>query len=303
MENTDTNSYKTFKILFIILSIIVATFTLTGYIATSDRGGTLSLFSFESFYVYIITIAVSLYMVITNKNANFMIILSLLTYVWTYYLMQQLIEYLSEVNIIIEPFFYIYLSSAVFLIISLFFNDKKQDNKKPLTNFQNENTEMTNSLNKNNFMFASFVLGLKEIPLNTEVLLVNNVLDNSLDLIYFVDNNNRTIKFPTNIIKQISYKSDIRMQNISKKFESNEMKSMLLSAVTFGGTPLLQFAGAHVFNSFFDAVSNNYDKVDFNVYYEITIETLIDGQEIEYVLNTDSNPEEFIKQVSNGVIK
>lgn len=303
MEKTNTNSYKTFKILFIILSIIVVAFTLTGYMLTSKEGGAIPLTSFESFYVYVIAIAISLYMVINNKNANIMIFLSLLTYVWTYYLVQQIIEYITDVNIIIEPFFYIYLSSAIFLIISLFFNDKKQINKNISTNFQNPNINIANNLNKNNFIFASFILGLKGIPLNTEVLLVNNVPDNSLDLIYAIDNNNQTIKLPIGTIKNISYKISMRIQNISKKTESNETKSMLLSAVVFGGNPMLQLAGNSAFKSLFDGISNNYDKVNFNTCYEITIETLIDGQEIKFILNTDTNPEEFTKQILNIVMK
>ena len=44
-------------------------------------------------------------------------------------------------------------------------------------------------LNKDNFLFAHFILGKKEIPFNSEILLVNNVLDKSLDLIYNVENN------------------------------------------------------------------------------------------------------------------
>ena len=134
MEKTDLNSYKTLKVLFIIISIIVVAFTLTGYMLTSKEGGAVPLTSFESFYVYIITVSISLYMVINNKNANGMIVLTILTYLWTYYLVQQMIKYITDVNIIIEPLFYVYLSSAIFLVISLFFNNMKTD-KKVKTNF------------------------------------------------------------------------------------------------------------------------------------------------------------------------
>ena len=296
INNGNTNIFKTRKIIFIIISIIIVLFTLTGNMLTSKEGGAVSLTSFESFYVYIITIGITLYMVINNnKNANIIIVLSILTYAWTYYLVQQMIKYIIDVNINIEPFFYVYLSSSIFLIISLFFNEKKQVSNE----LQNSKINIEKNLNKDNFIFANFVLGLKEIPYNTETLLVNNIPDNSLDLIYSINNNNQTIKVPINNIKSISYKTSVKMQNVTKKIESNETKSMLLSAVVFGSNPILQLAGNSAFNSLFDGLSNNYDKINYNAYYEITIETFINDEEIKYILETNSNPDIFIKQVND----
>ena len=301
MENKGSNSYKTFKILFIILSIVVVLFTLTGYIITSKEGGGVALTSFESFYAYVITIAISLYLIMNDKNGNITLFLSLLTYIWTYYLVQRMIEYITDVTIVIEPFFYLYLSSAIFIIISLFFNPKKQEIKKLQTNFQNLNIDVANNLNKDNFIFANFILGLKGVPINTEVLLVNNIQDNSLDLIYAINDNSQTIKLPIGNIKNISYKNCIRMQNVSRKVESNETKSRLLSAVVFGGNPILQLAGNSAFNSIFDEISNNYDKVNFNSYYEINIEALINNQEVKFIMSTDTYPNQFIKQILNKI--
>lgn len=303
VDNANVNNFKIFKIIFIIISIVIVLFTLSGNMLTSYEGGAVSLTSFESFYAYIITIALSLYMIVKNKNANVMIILSLLTYVWTYYLVQQMIKYVTNVSIIVEPFFYVYLSSSIFLIISLFFNENKEINNEIPASLQNANINMESNLNKDNFIFASFVLGLKGIPLNTETLLVNNITDNSLDLIYAIDNNSQTIRIPISNIKSISYKTSMRMQNTSKKVQSNEMKGILLSAVVFGGNPLLQSVGNSAFNYLFDDLSNNYDKVNFNAYYVIDLETFINGQEVKFVLNTDYNPDVFIKQVNNIMSK
>ncbi len=303
VNNTSANNFKTIKIMFIVISVIIVLFTLNGYMLTSKEGGAVPLTAFESFYFYIITIGIALYKISKNKNANIVIILSILTYAWTYFLVQQMIKYITQVNIIVEPFFYIYLSSSIFLIISLFINEKKQVNNEKTINPENTNIGIESSLNKDNFIFANFVLGLKGIPLDTETLLVNNIPDNSLDLIYAINNNNQTIKVPINNIKSISYKTNMRLQNFSKKVESNEMKSLLLSAVVFGGSPMLQLAGNSVFNSLFDGISNNYDKVNFNAYFEITIETFINNQEIKFVLNTTSNPEIFIKQINDTISK
>ena len=296
MKKTNTNIIK---IVLIMISLIIVIFTLTGYMLTSKEGGRVPLTSFESFYAYIITVGFALYMATNNKNANVMIVLSLLTYGWTYYLVQQMIKTITDIDIIIEPFFYIYLSSSIFLIISLFFNGKKQVNNEVPIGLPNSNFGIENNINKDNFIFANFVLGLKGIPLNTEALLVNNIPDNSLDIIYSISNNNQTIKIPIYNIKNISYKTSMKMQNNSGKVESNETKSMLLSAVVFGGHPMLQLAGNSAFNSLFDGLSNNYDKVNFNSYYEITIDTFINGQEIQFILDTFSDPDIFIKQVNS----
>lgn len=300
-NNTNKNNLKTVKIILMVISIIIVLFTLTGYMLTSKEGGAVSLISFESFYFYIAIIGIALYMVITNKDANIMILLALLTYVWTYYLVQQMIKYVTDVNIIIEPFFYIYLSSSIFLIISLFVNEKNQVNKEISSSLKSSNIVMDNNLNKDNFIFASFVFGLKGIPYNTETLLVNNITDNSLDLIYLINNNNQTIKVPINNIKNISYKTSMRMQNTPKKVEENETKSMLLSAVVFGGNPMLQFVGNSAFNTLFDGL--NYNKINLNTYYEITVEIFINNEEIKIVLDTNVNPDMFIRQVNTAMSK
>lgn len=317
MQNKNKSSLNSIKILFIFLSIITVAFSLTGNILISNKGG-VSLLTFESFYVYVITIAISLYMTLTNKNANIVIFISILTYLWTYYLVQQMITLITDVQISIGTHFYIYLSSVIFLILSLFFNNKKEistntntinntntgtsnntntsNNQQPVTNKPN------NDFNENKCIFTHFLTGIKGIPLNTMILLVNNIPDNTLDLIYSVNNNekdSKTIKLPINTINNISFYTKTRIENINKKVEENETKSALLSAVVFGGNPLLQLAGSSGFNSLFDSVSNNYNKVGYTTYYEITIETLTNNQELIIVLTTETNPETFINEIPN----
>ncbi len=301
MQNENKSSSNSIKILFIFLSIIVVAFSLTGNILISNKGS-VSLLSFESFYIYVATIAISLYMTLTNKNANIVIFISILTYLWTYYLVHQMIVLVTDVQISIGTHFYIYLSSVIFLILSLFFNDKKEINTNISNNQQQVTNNPNNDFNENKFIFTHFLTGIKEIPLNTMMLLVNNIPDNSLDLIYSVNNNekdSKTIKLPINTIKNISFDTKIKMQNINKKVEENETKSALLSAVVFGGNPLLQLTGNSGFNNLFNSVSNNYNKVDYNTYYQITIKTLINNQELKLVLTTETNPETFIKKIPN----
>ena len=73
--------------------------------------------------------------------------------------------------------------------------------------------EINNNITKDDFIFGNFVLGLKGIPYNTEVLLVNNFMENTLDLVYTIDNSNQTIKVPVSDIKSISNKTIVRMQS------------------------------------------------------------------------------------------
>lgn len=154
-------------------------------------------------------------------------------------------------------------------------------------------------LDKDCFVFTNYMMGIKGLAYNTDMLLVNNIPDNTVDLIYAIDGNNQVVKINKNDIKNITSNARVKMQNISKKPENNETKSMLLSAVVFGGNPILQMAGAGGFNSLFDSLSSNYNKVNLNTVYEITIE--VNGEEEKtYVLNSEVDPEEFIEKIKKG---
>lgn len=292
MKKSSQNNIQKIKIILIVISIAIVLFSLNGYMITSKEGGAIPLTLFESFYVYLLTVSFAIYLIIKNKKSNGMIFLSILTYIWTYLIIRQMIKQFNDVNINIEPLFYVYLSSAIFLVISLFLNEK--NNKEKNINLENINSNIKNTLSKDNFLFANFILGIKEIPLMQEILLVNNVQDNSLDLIYMINNNRQTMKISINCIKNISFKTSMKMQNMTKKVESNETRNMLLSAVMFGGNPLLQLIGNSAFNSLFEGISNNYDKVNFSAYFEINITAFVNDQEIKLLMNTTSNPKAFI---------
>lgn len=286
---------KKLKILMVVLSLIIVMFSLTGNIITTSVGGSVSLLKFESFFVYIIAIVVALYMIFTDKNANIAIFVAILTYAWTYYLIQQMIDVIIDIKINITPTFYIYLSSVIFLIISLFINDKKQSNILEKSDIQKSENNLPD---ENSFIFTNFISGIKEISLDTIVLIVNNSMDNSLDCVYSTNNQEKkTIKIPISAVTNITFIPKVRMQNIAKKPESNEVKSALLSAVVFGGNPLLQLAGATGFNNLFNSVSNNYDKINYSEYYEIIIMITMNNEDMKLILTTDTNPEQFIKKL------
>ena len=286
------------KVILLILSFLLVVFSTTGQIIISSKGS-VSIMQFESFYLYIVTIIASIYLIINNKNANIPIIINLLSYLYTYYLVHETIKRVVEVKTTLGNSYYIYMISSIFVLLSLFFNNKE----KKLTKENEVNNNVDKEIDKNNFLFTNFLTGLKGIALNTTILLINDNTDKTINMVYKDinnENNNLNIKIPIVNIKDISYISRVKMQNTNKKIEENSTKSALLSAAMFGGSPLLQLAGTTGLNNLFNSLSNNYEKVNYNSYYEITINTVINNIETKLIFTTDNNPEEFINLVNKN---
>lgn len=227
------NDKKNIQLLLILIAIILVAISLTGDIVTSQAGG-VSLFTFESFYFFIIGIIISLYFWYKNKNNKGPLAFALITYPWTYYRVYELIHYIKEVKLTVTPLFYLYLSSYLFLFIAMFFSAKSSKN------IAHETKEKeTSPVQKEDFLFTRFLIGAKEIPYNASILLVNNVPSHTLDMIYIIDQQETTKQIPLNNITNLSYIRKLRTTNYVKKVEENQTKSMLLSAAMFGGSPLL----------------------------------------------------------------
>ena len=281
------------KLIFILLSFIIVMFSSAEAIVVSNKGSA-NLLTFESFYAYLVIIVFAIYNILKNKKSNLLIVLALLTYVWTYFLIQQMINNITDVNITISNNFYLYLSSSVFLLFSLFINDNKK--KETIEKLSSSGNDFGDSL----FLFTSFVLGVKEIPFDSEVLITNNLEENTINLIYRINNSNQNFQIQKNKIKNISCTSRARTAIKNKEVEDNETKSLLLSAVMFGGNPIVQTLGNDGFNMLFNTLSNNYDKVEFNVEYEIIIEYLMDNQLKRIVVVSKMNPKKFLDNILNN---
>ncbi|CDE73644.1 unknown [Clostridium sp. CAG:451] len=281
------------KLIFILLSFIIVMFSSTAAIVVSNKGSA-NLLTFESFYAYLVIIVFAIYNILKNKKSNLLIVLALLTYAWTYLLIQQMINNITDVNITISNNFYLYLSSSVFLLFSLFINDNKK--KETIEKLSSSGNDFGDSL----FLFTSFVLGVKEIPFDSEVLITNNLEENTINLIYRINNSNQNFQIQKNKIKNISCTSRARTAIKNKEVEDNETKSLLLSAVMFGGNPIVQTLGNDGFNMLFNTLSNNYDKVEFNVEYEIIIEYLMDNQLKRIVVVSKMNPKKFLDNILNN---
>ena len=281
------------KLIFILLSFIIVMFSSTAAIVVSNKGSA-NLLTFESFYAYLVIIVFAIYNILKNKKSNLLIVLALLTYAWTYFLIQQMINNITDVNITISNNFYLYLSSSVFLLFSLFINDNKKE--ETVEKLSSSGNNFDDSL----FLFTSFVLGIKEIPFGSEVLITNNLEENTINLIYRINNSNQNFQIQKKKIKNINCTSRARTALKNKKVEDNETKSLLLSAVMFGGNPIVQTLGNDGFNMLFNTLSNNYDKVEFNVEYEIIIEYLMDNQLKRIVTISKINPKKFIDNILNN---
>lgn len=281
------------KLIFILLSFIIVMFSSAEAIVVSNKGSA-NLLTFESFYAYLVIIVFAIYNILKNKKSNLLIVLALLTYAWTYFLIQQMINNITDVNITISNNFYLYLSSSVFLLFSLFINDNKK--KETIEKLSSSGNDFGDGL----FLFTSFVLGVKEIPFDSEVLITNNLEENTINLIYRINNSNQNFQIQKNKIKNISCTSRARTAIKNKEVEDNETKSLLLSAVMFGGNPIVQTLGNDGFNMLFNTLSNNYDKVEFNVEYEIIIEYLMDNQLKRIVVVSKMNPKKFLDNILNN---
>lgn len=281
------------KLIFILLSFIIVMFSSTAAIVVSNKGSA-NLLTFESFYAYLVIIVFAIYNILKNKKSNLLIVLALLTYAWTYFLIQQMINNITDVNITISNNFYLYLSSSVFLLFSLFINDNKKE--ETVEKLSSSGNNFDDSL----FLFTSFVLGIKEIPFGSEVLITNNLEENTINLIYRINNSNQNFQIQKKKIKNINCTSRARTALKNKKVEDNETKSLLLSAVMFGGNPIVQTLGNDGFNMLFNTLSNNYDKVEFNVEYEIIIEYLMDNQLKRIVTISKINPKKFLDNILNN---
>ena len=163
---------------------------------------------------------------------------------------------------------------------------------------ENGNVNQLNSnIDKDYFLFANFILGMKGIPYNTEALLINNIPDKTLDILYSVDDSKKIIKIAKEDIKNVSYTPEINMQKGVSEIKSNENKSALLSAAVFGGNPLMQLAGGEIFNSIIDDATGNYNKMKLDGYYRLNIDFSSNNQDIKFLLNVNSNPEIFIQKM------
>lgn len=153
-------------------------------------------------------------------------------------------------------------------------------------------------------LYVNKVSGFKEIPFNTLMLLVNDHSKNNLTINYEVDGVSKTDTISRSKITDVSFNSRMLMENNKKEIVTNEMKSHLAAAALFGGNPLAQYLGGNGINGLLNTMSDNYDKVELNTSFEITLTYLNEENETQKMMfTTTDNPEKFINFLKTTINK
>lgn len=153
-------------------------------------------------------------------------------------------------------------------------------------------------------LYVNKVSGFIDVPFNTLMLLVNDHSKNNLTINYEVDGVSKTDTISRSRITDVTFNSRVQMENSRKEVVSYEMKSHLAAAALFGGNPLAQYLGGNVINGLSNTLSNNYKKVDFNTYYEITLSYITEENVPQKMMfTTVENPEKFINFLKTTINK
>lgn len=158
---------------------------------------------------------------------------------------------------------------------------------------------MNNNVNvEENILFTNYVSGIKDMHYNTDIILVNDIINKAVNLVYGKGTNQIFI-FPYNCLNNITYTSRVRMSTSIPKSNEYETRNALLSAVVFGGNPIMQILGNKAFNYLSSSLTNNYSKVNYNTYYEIVIPINTTNGLINIKLTSDIDPKNIIDKINN----
>lgn len=229
------------------------------------------------------------FMIINKPAIFFGYLLSLGGYVYTAFVIIKASKLASGynrlsdiVNIDLHLGFYLYVLSAIMLLISLFVksdNSEVEDNKYDVE-----------QLDRDSFLLCNMVLGVKEIPFNTLVLLKRD--DNDLLINYQNGETCNTYKIPLNTIVDIVLSQDMSIGN-----EDNSLDGMstVLAYSLFGGNLIAAMGASEIMN----AVTDDYEKTEFKTCFVITIKYKNGDEESEIKVKAKKNPKEFIKKFKN----
>ena len=238
-------------------------------------------FSPEGICVYIFTIILYIYFLYKLRNSDLKVsgFIYLFIFTFFFYILSLVVISLSsnarnksDLFIVLCIFSWISVSN-----INLIFKKEMVKNNKQ----KNDNIKNSNSV-----LYTRMILGLKEIPIHTIITLKNNINDKQIILNYKINKLNKKITLSYNKIENITYKSDVKMKKISANLDRKTELDMGASSdigVRFGK-------------------SNVYEKIDYDPYYTITIDAIHNKKEVKFILETESNPEEFIKKLKKDSI-
>lgn len=152
-------------------------------------------------------------------------------------------------------------------------------------------------------LYVNKVSGFKDVPFNTLMLLVNDHANNNLTINYTIDGDQKIDTISRSKITEVTCNSRMQMEGTSKA-PGPDMKDTLSSFALFSGHPVKNYIHAQVVGGAIDAFSNNYDKVELNTYYEITIAYLNEENETQKMMfTTTENPDKFINFLKTTINK
>ena len=186
--------------------------------------------------------------------------------------------------------FYLYILSAVILIISIFIKNNTDDVDKGNYN--------VDGIDKDSFILCNMILGIKEIPFNSLVLLKK--VDNALSIDFHNGDNVSSHTIPLDSIIDMSISEDLSVSHgdlMTLDVVNSDVASanILLAYSLFPGYPLASMG----INSFLDNLLADYEKTDVKTWFIITIKYKQNEEELEIRFKTSKNPKSFVDKLKN----
>lgn len=181
--------------------------------------------------------------------------------------------------------FYLYILSAVILIISIFIKNNTDDVDK-----SNYNIE---GIDKDSFILCNMILGIKEIPFNSLVLLKK--VDNALSIDFHNGDNVSSHTIPLDSIIDMSISEDLSVSHGDLLTSNVTSANTLLSYSLLAGHPLAAMGA----NALLDNLTADYEKTDVKTWFIITIKYKQNEEELEIRFKTSKNPKSFVDKFKN----
>lgn len=152
-------------------------------------------------------------------------------------------------------------------------------------------------------LYVNKLSGLKGVPFNTFILLVNDHSKNNLTINYEVEGEFKTETISRTKIKEVGYVSRVQM-DAKVEAVSEELKNKLAANALFGDHPLNKVLGANVVNYNVVHTIENKEVKGLNTNYEITITYINEEDESQRLMfGTSEDPEKFINFLKSNINK
>lgn len=244
-------------------------------------------YKLKGYYFLILVMGFTLYgAYIKNKIVKIITyLLSFMGYVFSFYTL--ISNYNKAFKYELGVFVFI-LSFVLFIISAFISNDAEKVGE------DNVKEDVRKEQDNDNFLIANIILGFKEIPYNSVVLLGFSQ-DDHLILSYILNNQEFRLNFNYDSILKIEYEPVSALEEVSTRnySDDNYKANLLLTTFLLGGNPFVnQLAISSLENT-----NYQYKKTNIKTTYNIKILVMYNGEEKEIVLNSVNNPNDFIERI------